>query len=55
MPFDILNVTTVKHKRLSLIIEKFYDFKTKLTFRYIFGAKKNENSCVRYMEIDEET
>lgn len=55
MTFDILNVVTLKSKCLSSAIEKFRGFKIKLTSTYIFGARKNENPCVRYKGIDEET
>jgi len=54
MIFDILNVATLKNKCLSLIVDKFCGFKTKLMSRYIFETKKNENPCVKYKEIDED-
>ena len=53
--FDISNVTTLKHKCLSSMTEKFRGFKTKLTSRYVFGSKKNENPLMKYTSIDEDT
>jgi len=55
LTFDIPNVVTLKHKCLSLVVEKFCGFKTKLMSRYVFGSKKNENSLLKYTWIDEDT
>jgi len=35
--------------------EKFRGFKTKLTSRYVFGSKKDENSLLKYTWIDQDT
>jgi len=48
-------VATLKHKCLSSVAEKFRGFKTKLTSRYVFGSKKNENPLLKYTWIDENT
>jgi len=53
--FDIPNVPTLKQKCLSSVAEKFRGFKTKLTSRYVFGHKKNENPLLKYTWIDEDT
>jgi len=45
----------LKHKCLSLMVEKFCGFKTKLTSRYVSRAKMNENSLFKYTMIEEET
>jgi len=55
LTFDIPNVATLKQKCLSLVVEKFRGFKTKLTSRYVFGSKKNENPLLKYTWIDEDT
>jgi len=55
LTFDISNVATLKQKFLSSVAEKFRGFKTKLTSRYVFGYKKNENSLLKYTWIDEDT
>jgi len=55
MKFDIPNVATLKHKCLSVVAEDFCAFKTKLTSRYIYGSKKNEDPRELYKEIDEDT
>jgi len=55
LTFDIPNVMTLKHKCLSSMAEKFCGFKTKLTSRYVFGSKKNENSLLKYTWINEYT
>jgi len=55
LTFDIPNVATLKHNFLSSVTEKFCGFKTKLTSRYVFGSKKNENSLLKYTWIDEDT
>ena len=55
MTFDIPNVAMLKHKCLSTIAEDFCGFKTKLTSRYIYGSKKNEDPRELYKEIDEDT
>jgi len=52
---DIPNFATLKHKYLSSVIEKFHGFKTKWTFRFVFGSKKNENPLLKYTWIDEDT
>jgi len=48
-------VATLKHRCLSAVIEDFRGFKTKLTSRYIYGSKKNEDPRELYNAIDEET
>ena len=53
--FDIPNVATLKHRCLSAVIEDFRGFKTKLTSRYIYGSKKNEDPRELYTTIDEDT
>ena len=53
LTFDIPNVATLKHN-LSSVAEKFRGFKTKLTSRYVFGSKKNENSLLKYTWINED-
>jgi len=55
LTFDIPNVATLKHKCLSLVAAKFCGFKTKLTSRYVFGSKQNENPLLKYTWIDEDT
>jgi len=55
LTFDISNVATLKHKCLSSVAEKFHGFKTKLTSKYVFGSKKNENPLLKYTWIDEDT
>jgi len=55
LTFDIPNVATLKQKCLSSVAEKFRGFKTKLTFRYVFGSKMDENSLLKYIWIDEDT
>jgi len=55
LTFDIPNVATLKQKCFSSVAEKFRGFKTKLTSRYIFGSKKDENSLLKYTWIDEDT
>jgi len=55
LTFDIPNVATLKQKCLSSVAKKFRGFKTKLTSRYVFGHKKNENSLLKYTWIDEDT
>jgi len=55
LPIDVPNVVRLKHKCLSLVVEKFCGFKTKLTSRYVFGSKKNENPLLKYTWIDEDT
>jgi len=54
LTFDIPNVSTLKQKCLSSVAEKFHGFKTKLTSRYVFGHKKNENPLLKYTWIDED-
>ncbi|XP_052728648.1 uncharacterized protein LOC128195389 [Vigna angularis] len=49
------NVESLRNRCLSAIAERFRGFKTKLTSRYIFGPKSNENPCSKYSAIDEET
>ena len=34
---------------------KFRHFKSRLTSRYVFGDLKDENPCLKYKHIDEET
>ena len=55
LTFDIPNVATLKQKCLSSVAEKVCGFKTKLTSRYVFGHKKNENPLLKYTWIDEDT
>jgi len=55
LTFDISNVSTLKQNCLSSVAEKFRGFKTKLTSRYVFGHKKNENLLLKYTWIDEDT
>jgi len=55
MTFDIPNAGTLKHKCLSAVAEDFRGFKTKLTSRYIYGSKKNEDPRELYKVIDEDT
>jgi len=55
LTFDIPNVSTLKQKCLLSVAEKFRGFKTKLTSRYVFRHKKNENSLLKYTWIDEDT
>jgi len=55
LTFDIPNVATLKQNCLSSVAEKFRGFKTKLTSRYVFGHKKNENPLFKYTWIDEDT
>jgi len=55
LTFDIPNVATLKQKCLLSVAEKFRGFKTKLTSRYVFGHKKNENPLLKYTWIDEYT
>ena len=45
---------TLKHKCLSSVAKKFRGIKTKLTSRYVFGSKKNENTLLKYTWIDED-
>jgi len=54
LTFEILNVARLKQKCLSSVVEKFCGFKTKLTSRYVFGSKKNENPLLKYTWIDED-
>ncbi|BAT79474.1 hypothetical protein VIGAN_02236900, partial [Vigna angularis var. angularis] len=53
--FDMPNIESLRNKCLSAIAERFRGFKTKLTSRYIFGPKSNENPCSKYSAIDEAT
>ncbi|KOM25699.1 hypothetical protein LR48_Vigan161s000800 [Vigna angularis] len=53
--FDMPNVESLRNRCLSAIVERFRGFKKKLTFKYIFGPKSNENPCSKYSAIDEET
>jgi len=55
LTFDIPNVAMLKQKCLSSVAEKFRGFKTKLTSRYVFGYKKDENPLLKYTWIDEDT
>ena len=55
LTFDIPNVPTLRQKCLSSVAEKFRGSKTKLTSRYVFGHKKNENPFLKYTWIDEDT
>jgi len=47
-------VVTLKQKCLSSVARKFRGFKTKLTSRYVFGSKKDENLLLKYTWIDED-
>ncbi|XP_052727001.1 uncharacterized protein LOC108332271 isoform X1 [Vigna angularis] len=53
--FDMPNVESLRNRCISAIAERFRGFKTKLTSRYIFGTKSDENPCSKYSAIDEET
>ncbi|XP_068503674.1 uncharacterized protein [Phaseolus vulgaris] len=53
--FDIPDVEPLRSKILSNIALKFRTFKSRLTSRYIFGDLKDENPCLKYQHIDEET
>jgi len=55
LTFDIPNVTTLRNKCLSSVIEKFRIFKRKLTSMYVFEARKNGNHCAKYKAIGEQT
>ena len=55
LTFDIPNVTTLKQKCLSSVADKFRCFNTKLTSRYVFGHKNNENPLLKYTWVDEDT
>jgi len=42
-------------QRLYPISNIQYHFKSRLTLRYVFGDLKDENPCLKYKHIDEET
>ena len=46
---------TLKHRCLAAVAEDFRGFKTKLTSRYVYGSKKNEDPRELYTSIDEDT
>ena len=46
---------TLKAKVLSDVGVKFRQFKSKLTINFIYGERKEENTCTKYASVDEET
>jgi len=52
---EIPNVETLRAKVLSNVSVKFHHFKSKLTTKFIYVERKEENSCTLYASVDEET
>jgi len=53
--FEIPDVEPLRSKIISNIGLKFCTFMSRLTSRYVFGDLKDENPCLKYKHIDEET
>jgi len=53
--FEIPDVKPLQSKIISNIELKFHTLKSRLTLRYVFGDLKDENLCLKYKHIDEET
>jgi len=52
---EIPDVEPLRSNIISNIILKFRHFKSRMTSRYVFGDLKDENPCLKYNHIDEET
>nr|KYP34291.1 hypothetical protein KK1_044774 [Cajanus cajan] len=52
--FDIPNIEVMRRKMLSALVTRWRDFKSFLTWEYVFGERKNETPCLKYQITDEE-